>query len=116
MTQTFHRPKSSLKRTAPRGELRNLTTSAREQLHSWFREGNGTITYREIRKRLKDVFDINVAPSSLSKYYNQNFEEIQLEPGQERQLASAGKTKTIVVIRIEVPAGVTPAITTEEQA
>ena len=114
MAQTFHRTRSSLKRRAPQGELRNLTTTAREKLHSWFREEKGTIPYREIIKRLRSEFDIRVGFSTLSKYYNERAKDIESGPGQV-ELASAGTAKT-TVIRIKVPAGCTVAISTEEQA
>jgi hypothetical protein len=109
MTKTFHRKKSSLKRRARQGELRNLTTTAREKLHSWFREQQGEIPYREIQRRLRDEFDIRVGFSSLSKYYNDKAKEIEAGPEDDRQVA----TKQIV-IRIEVPAECAVKISTEE--
>lgn len=110
MAQTFHRNKSA-KRRAPQGELRNLKTAARDKLHSWFREQKGEIPYQEVQKRLKQEFDITVGFSTLSKYYNDNFEEIWSGP--EHTSASTPKT---IVIRIEVPAGCSVNVSTEEQA
>jgi len=115
MAQTFHRTRSSLKLRAPQGELRNLRTPAREKLHSWFRERNGTIPYSEIIKRLRDEFDIKVGFSTLSVYYNEKAKEIASGPEHERTPASASTARTIV-IRIEVPAGCAVAVSTEEQA
>jgi hypothetical protein len=115
MTQTFHRNKSSLKRRARQGELRNLTTAAREKLHSWFREQNGEISYREIQRRLRDEFDVKVGFSTLSKYYNDKAKEIEAGPEHERQARAQGNAKKIVVIRIEVPAGCTVGISTEDR-
>jgi hypothetical protein len=114
MAQTFHRNRSS-KRRAPQGELRNLRTAAREKLHSWFREQKGEIPYREIQKRLRDEFDIRVGFSTLSTYYNEKAKEIWLGPEHERKAASVGTAKTIV-IRIEVPAGCTVEVSTEERS
>jgi hypothetical protein len=108
-SRTFHRRQSD-KRRAPQGQLRNLTTGAREQLHSWFREQKGELPYHEIRKRLRESFDIKVGFSTLSNYYNAKAEEIWAGPREKRE--SAG-TKTIV-IRIEVPAGHAIAVSTEE--
>jgi hypothetical protein len=103
----------SSKRRAPQGELRNLTSAAREKLHAWFREQNGTIPYREIIKRLRDEFDIKAGLSTLSDYYNEKAKEI--ERGRDGGAASAS-TATTIVIRIEVPAGCAVAVSTEERA
>lgn len=114
MAETFHRNRSS-KRRAPQGELRNLTTAAREKLHGWFRERKGEIPYHEIQKRLRKEFDIKVGFSTLSLYYSEKAREIWLEAEHERTAASASTAKTIV-IRIEVPAGCAVVVSTEEQA
>src|SRR3954468_13186108 len=108
------RDRKSSKRRAPQGELRNLTTAAREKLHSWFREQKGTISYREITKRLRDEFDIKVGFSTISNYYNEKAKEIAAGPESERHGASARTAKTII-IRIEVPAGCSVEVSTEER-
>jgi hypothetical protein len=100
----------SSKRRAPQGELRNLTTPARENLHRWFREQGGQISYREIQKRLRDEFDIKVGFSTLSDYYNDKAKEIASGPEGERQA-----TTKQIVIRIEVPAECAVQISTERQ-
>jgi len=95
--------------------LRNLTTPAREKLHSWFREREGEIPYTEIQKRLREEFDIKVGFSALCLYYSEKAKEIWLGPEHERTAASGSTAKTIV-IRIEVPAGCAVAVSTAEQA
>jgi hypothetical protein len=94
-----------MKRRAPLGELRNLTHQAREQLHTWFREKDGTLPYREVARRLKEKFDVTVGMGSLSLYYNDKYSEIAnpLNAGPQSR-AKEGQEKTII-IRIEVPAG-----------
>lgn len=105
----------SSKRRAPQGDLRNLTTGAREKLHNWFRERKGEIPYHEIQKRLREEFDIKIGLSTLSLYYSEKAREIWLGAEHDRTAASASTAKT-VVIRIEVPAGCAVAVSTEEQA
>lgn len=96
------------KRRSPQGELRNLTTTAREKLHGWFREKDGTLPYHEIARRLKAEFDMRVGLSTLSDYYNEKAEEIAALP---QSHAPGSKT---IVIRIEVPPGCAVNVSTEE--
>lgn len=89
------------KRRAPQGDLARLTYAAREQLHAWFREGNGTITYKEVLLRLAEKFDIHISQSTISAYYNDKYAEIVNPEGR----AVAAESPQAVVIRIEVTAG-----------
>ena len=104
---TIRRRYRVMKRRAPMGQLRNLGHDAREQLHAWFREKEGTVPFVEIQRRLKDAFDIHTSVPSLSEYYNQKYGEIE-----NPQTAGIAEPKT-VVIRISVPAGCQLDVSTE---
>lgn len=106
---------NSRSRSKPRayqGELANITFHAREALHSWFREKNGTVPYHEIRRRLKQEFDFSVGLSSLSNYYSRKYDEIVDGSSSSAESDRQPKSRTIV-IRIEVPAGCRVDVTTE---
>jgi len=101
-----------LKKRAAQGELRNLTHNSREELHGWFREKDGTLSYREVARRLKEKFDLRVSTSSLSLYYNRAYPEIV---GRKSTDGTAASVQTIV-IRIEVPPGCRVDVSTEAPA
>lgn len=90
------------------GELRNLTSYAREPLHAWLREKAKPVTYEEIRRRLKAQFGIQVSAASLSRYYDSHFQEIH-------GTAQAEATHKTIIIRIEVPAGCSVDVSTESK-
>ncbi len=98
----------TLKPRAIQGELRNLMGHARDRLHSWFREQEGTVPYQEIRRRLKTEFGLNVSISSLSRYYSDHF--LAINPATED-----GSPARTIVIQIEVPAGCRIAVSTETE-
>ena len=89
-----------LKKRAPQGQLAQLTHNAREQLHSWLRERDGTITLKEVQARVKATFGFTVSQSSLSAYYSKNFKAITNLFG-----AQATAEPTTIVFRIDVPTG-----------
>lgn len=93
------------------GDLRNLTHSAREELHAWLRESSGTVPYKEIAQRLKEKFDVTVANSTLSLYRAEKYDELFGEPS--ALAGSATATPSVIVIRIEVPAGCCIDVSTE---
>lgn len=95
------------KRRAPQGQLRNLTHDAREQLHAWFRENDGTIPLHEVQRRLNETFDVHTSVGSLSEYYNKKYSEIVNPPS-----AGIAEAKTIM-IRVTVPAGCQIDVATE---
>lgn len=104
------RPYRRVKPRAGQGQLRTLTHHAREALHAWFRENNREVPYKVIQRRLKEQFDVSTSVTSLSDYYRDKESEIF-----SASEAEADHPKTII-IRIEVPAGVRIAVTTDEEA
>lgn len=84
---------------------------ARERLHEWFREKDGTLPYGEIRRRLKSEFGLTVSIASLSRYYSKHGAAINAEA---KKAAAIAPPKTIV-IRIEVPAGCRIDVSTETE-
>lgn len=95
----------SMKRRAPQGQLRNLSHDAREKLHAFFRENEGTLPLKDIAKRLAEEFDVKVSVGTLSAYYNDRYAEIVN--------GNAADPKA-VTIRIEVPAGCRVNVSTEQ--
>lgn len=93
------------KRRAVQGELRNLMSAARENLHSWFREKEGTVPYKEIAQRLLAEFDVHVSQTTLSAYYNEKFAEIAGTESTPAALDDAAASEApVIVVRIEIEA------------
>lgn len=94
------------KRRAVQGELRNLMPAARQKLHDWFREKEGTLPYKKIAKRLLSEFDVHVSKTTLSVYYNEQFAEITGAGSTPAALeATAASEASVIVVRIEAPRG-----------
>lgn len=90
------------------GELQRLGHDAREQLNDWFREDEGRVPYREIRQRLEEKFGCRTSIGALGDYYRKNVDTIKNPFG--------GKVTTepsILIVRIEVPAGCRVGVSTE---
>ncbi len=91
------------KRRAVQGELRNLMPIAREILHSWFRDKEGTLPYKDIAKRLLSEFDVHVSKTTLSAYYNEKFAEITGTESTPTALDDAATSEApVIVVRIEI--------------
>ncbi len=95
------------------GDLRNLTHGAREELHAWLRESSGTVPYKEIAQRLKTKFDVTVANSTLSLYRAEKYDELFGNPS--ALAGNATATPSVLVIRIEFPAGCRVDVTSEQK-
>ncbi len=95
-------------RGGARGGLARLRGEAREKLHAWFREAEGTITQKEIAQRLKQQFDIRASSSSLSDYYHKHYAEIVAPDAAGYE--GAPHTTTI---RISIPAGCRVDVSTD---
>ncbi len=102
------------KRRAPQGDLQRLRHNARESLHRWFREEEGTIPYKEVSRRLLRESDLKASEGALSTYYHRHYEEI-VRVSKDGAAASPTDARTIV-IRIEVPAGCHVRVATENIA
>lgn len=104
------RSSRTAKPRAIQGELRNLTSYAREPLHAWLREKAKPVTYKEIRRRLKTQFGVQVSTTGLSDYYHDRYEEIH---GYADDKVTVGPQT--IIIRLEVPAGCRIDVSTESE-
>ena len=105
------------RRRPVQSQLRSLRHDAREQLHGWLRE---TITYKEVKRRLKERFDIETSVTALSDYFRDKRAEIKGDSfagadAPQVICASADKPTTLL-IRIEVPPGCRVGVSTETSA
>lgn len=95
------------------GNLANLMRFARERLHAWFCEENETVPYKEIQRRMKAEFGMDVSITSLSNYYHKRFLPSQQVPAPSSSSETVTPTTQAIVIRIDVPPGCSIEVSTE---